>query len=263
MQIQVIGKSPAWQDAGGACSGYLVEHSDSNLLLDCGNGVFGKLRAVVDFHEVSNVLISHMHGDHILDLIPFAYGLLYGPGPSFPSGPDEPSYVMSEGAEPQLHLPPGGIDTMRTICGAFGSELLIEEAFSVTEYDPAGSLTIGELRIDFQHVPHFIDAWAVRIAEGDSTFVFGADCGPSQELCDFATGADLLMLEATFAHDAEEADGHMTPTQAATLARDANAARLVLTHISDCLDLEASQRAAAEIFGDSVIVAADGDTWQV
>ena len=44
MRITVLGKSPSWQDAGGACSGYLVEEGDTRLLLDCGNGVFAKLR---------------------------------------------------------------------------------------------------------------------------------------------------------------------------------------------------------------------------
>ena len=38
MRITVLGKSPAWQDAGGACSGYLIEEGDYGLLLDCGNG---------------------------------------------------------------------------------------------------------------------------------------------------------------------------------------------------------------------------------
>lgn len=249
MKIRVIGKSPAWQDAGGACSGYLIEHAGSNLLLDCGNGVFGKLREAVDYCSVGDVLISHMHGDHMLDLVPFAYGLLYGP--------TEPGHAVN------LWLPPGGIDVMRTICGAFGSEGLIEEAFTVAEYDPDAALAVGQLKIDFRHVPHFIDAWAVRIAEGESRFVFGADCGPSDRLREFAAGADLLILEATFAHDAAEADGHMTPAQAGLLARDANAARLVLTHVSDCLDLEASRRAAAEVFGEAVAVAAAGDIWQV
>ena len=42
MRITVLGKSPAWQDAGGACSGYLVEEGGRCLLLDCGNGVFGE-----------------------------------------------------------------------------------------------------------------------------------------------------------------------------------------------------------------------------
>ncbi len=52
MRITVLGKSPAWQDAGGACSGYLVEEAGRRLLLDCGNGVFGKLRGVCDFTSV-------------------------------------------------------------------------------------------------------------------------------------------------------------------------------------------------------------------
>ena len=47
MEITVLGKSPAWQDTGGACSGYLVRDGDFVLLLDCGNGVFGKLREVL------------------------------------------------------------------------------------------------------------------------------------------------------------------------------------------------------------------------
>ena len=48
MDLMVLGKSPAWQDAGGACSGYLVDAGGSCLLLDCGSGVFGKLRSVRD-----------------------------------------------------------------------------------------------------------------------------------------------------------------------------------------------------------------------
>ncbi len=44
MRLTVLGKSPWWQDADGACSGYLVEEDDTCLLVDCGNGVFGKLR---------------------------------------------------------------------------------------------------------------------------------------------------------------------------------------------------------------------------
>ena len=41
MEITVLGKSPSWQDADGACSGYLVVEQGYRLLIDCGNGVFG------------------------------------------------------------------------------------------------------------------------------------------------------------------------------------------------------------------------------
>src|SRR6202023_2395767 len=52
VRITVLGKSPAWQDAGGACSGYLIEEDDYALLLDCGNGVFSKLRSVRDYIDI-------------------------------------------------------------------------------------------------------------------------------------------------------------------------------------------------------------------
>ena len=48
MQVTVLGKSPSWQDADGACSGYLVRDGQTVLVIDMGNGVFSKLRMHVD-----------------------------------------------------------------------------------------------------------------------------------------------------------------------------------------------------------------------
>src|SRR5438046_117633 len=79
MRLTVLGKSPAWQDAGGACSGYLVEERDTAVVVDCGNGVFSKLRRFRDYTAVDAVIISHLHADHFLDLVPFAYALTYAP----------------------------------------------------------------------------------------------------------------------------------------------------------------------------------------
>ena len=79
MRITVLGKSPSWQDAGGACSGYLIEDGGVSLLLDCGNGVFSKLRLFRDYTELDAVLVSHLHADHFLDLVPYAYALTYAP----------------------------------------------------------------------------------------------------------------------------------------------------------------------------------------
>ena len=49
------------------------------MLLDCGPGVFAKLRRHVDYLDVDAVVISHLHADHVLDLVPFASGLRYAP----------------------------------------------------------------------------------------------------------------------------------------------------------------------------------------
>ena len=79
MRLTVLGKSPSWQDADGACSGYLLEEEGTTVLLDCGNGVLSKLRRFRDYTNVDAVVISHLHADHFLDLVPFSYALTYAP----------------------------------------------------------------------------------------------------------------------------------------------------------------------------------------
>ena len=79
MRVTVLGKSPSWQDAAGACSGYLAQEQGARVLLDCGNGVFSKLRHVCDYVDVDAVVITHLHADHFLDLVPFSYALRYAP----------------------------------------------------------------------------------------------------------------------------------------------------------------------------------------
>src|SRR5215217_5611745 len=109
MRLRILGKSPSWQDAGGACSGYLIEDGRTTVLVDCGNGVFSKLRRYRDYTRVDAVLITHLHADHFLDLVPFAYALTYAPRQQpvpvhrWP-GTDTP-------AHPRLIVPRGAIDT--------------------------------------------------------------------------------------------------------------------------------------------------------
>ena len=247
MLITVLGKSPSFQDAGGACSGYLVEDEGARILLDCGNGVFAKLRAHRDHLSVDAVVVSHLHADHFLDLVPFSYALTYGPRRSRPP------------VRPRLHAPAGARDTFRRVVGAWGSEELIENAFEIVEYDGSDVLTLGPLAVDFQAVPHFVATWAVRVRAGDATFVFGADCAPNPELSEFASGADLLFLEATITEpETEGPRGHLTPAEAGELGRRAGARRLVLVHVSDELDLDAVRRTAEAAFGGDVEVAREG-----
>ena len=56
-----------------------IEEGEIAVLLDCGNGVFGKLRRYRDYVDVDAVVISHLHADHFLDLVPFTYALTYAP----------------------------------------------------------------------------------------------------------------------------------------------------------------------------------------
>ncbi len=264
MRITVLGKSPSWQDADGACSGYLVQEATHTLLLDCGNGVFGKLRGRIDYVDVDAIVLSHMHADHFLDLVPYAYALTYAPRQQ--PVPVERWPGTDTPARPVLHAPPGARDTFRRVVGAWGNEDLVEAAFDLCEYTAADRLEVGPLRVGLHEVDHFVRAFAVGITSsaGGGRFVFGADTGPSEALVEFATGADLLMIEATLPRPERQGDrGHLTATEAGDHAARAGVKQLVLTHISDELDERDARRDAERAFGGPVTVAREGAVYDV
>jgi ribonuclease BN (tRNA processing enzyme) len=263
LQITVLGKSPSWQDAGGACSGYLVQEDGYSLLLDCGNGVFSKLRSHLDYVDVDAVLITHLHADHFLDLVPFSFALTYAPR-------QQPVPVAgwpgtSQPARPALYAPDGATDTFRRIFGCLGDEQLIERAFSIQEYTPNDELELGPLRSRFCEVPHYTRTFAVELStNGGRRFTFSSDCRPNEGLVQFAHDTDLLMIEATLPRPERTGlRGHLTPLEAGEHGRRAGARRLVITHISDEIDAEWACAQAAEAFDGAVDLAHEGAVYTV
>jgi ribonuclease BN (tRNA processing enzyme) len=264
MRLTVLGKSPSWQDAGGACSGYLLEEGDVALLIDCGNGVFSKLRMFRDYVDMDAVVISHLHADHFLDLVPYAYALTYAPRQQpVPvhtwAGTDNP-------ARPTLYAPPGATELFRNVVGTWGNEDLIENAFELEEYEESSVLEVGPIRIRFQGVPHFTETYAMRLesADGNGRITYGADSSPTKDLIEFARDSDLLVIEATLPRPERTGDrGHLTPGEAGEHGRDAGVKRLVLTHFSDELGSGWAQEEAEQTFGAAVEVASEGAVFEV
>jgi ribonuclease BN (tRNA processing enzyme) len=243
MRITVLGKSPAWQDVDGACSGYLIESAQTKVLLDCGPGVFAKLRARMRYETIDAVVISHLHADHVLDLVTFASALRYGPHP----------------ATPKLVVPDGAKAVLTALCagGSMRGDH-IEGVFDLVTYDPADTLALGDLTTTFRPVPHYIPCNAVEFTQGARRITYGADCGPNDALVEFARDTDLLIAEATLPEPDDE--GHLTPFQAGEHGAKAGAKRLMLTHFTDMLDPAWVRSEGERGYGRPVTLAAEGLT---
>src|SRR3954466_14866252 len=113
MELTIVGCSPAVQNPGGACSSYLVSHGERQILIDCGHGAVGVLRSVTDLDRLSAIVISHVHPDHIFDLVPLTYGFKFGRLTAIP-----------------LAIPPGAYDVLAGLQRAVGlSDRFFAETF--------------------------------------------------------------------------------------------------------------------------------------
>jgi ribonuclease BN (tRNA processing enzyme) len=216
--------------------------------MDCGTGVFERLHATVSPEKLTAVVISHLHFDHWIDLIPFRYYLSFEARPS---------------VRPALHLPPGAIEKLQGIIEPIdpGSGFFTD-VFETSEYDPQGELLIGDLRITFLRTRHPIETYALKLQAKNKTAVYSADTGWMESLIDFARGADLFICEATWGDGGGNADMHISGAEAGRLAKLAGAKRLLLTHLAEP-KAEGALRAARREYDGPLAYAASGCTFRL
>jgi len=101
VQLIVLGTDGPYPGASKACSGYLLSYGNTKILLDCGSGVLARLQCHQDLNQLSAVVLSHLHYDHISDLYVLRFavdaarhaGLRSGPLPLY--APPKPADVFS------------------------------------------------------------------------------------------------------------------------------------------------------------------------
>src|SRR6187455_1710918 len=100
MRLTVLGGSGGFPGAGGACSGYLIEHDGFRLLVDPGYAIVPRLLELLPAGEIDAVLVSHGHPDHVADLNPLLRARLMTDDAS----PPLPAYALADALSPVLAL---------------------------------------------------------------------------------------------------------------------------------------------------------------
>ena len=254
MQLTVLGRSPASPNPGEACAGYLVEGGGSRVLVDIGPGVVAQLRQRHHPDELDAVVVSHMHADHMLDLVTLRY--VY------------PWRAMPKDQRLRVVLPPGSADQTLDLARGVGNARHFEDTFRLAEHDGTSEFGYGGIRLTPIETAHYIPCWGFRI-EGDGRVLsYTADTGPCDGLADIADGADLLLSEATLTSLDEDAQpperrGHLTPGEAGAAARDGRAGALVLTHLPVNGGGDWAVTAARETFDGRIDLATPSTTYEV
>jgi ribonuclease BN (tRNA processing enzyme) len=235
VRLTVIGCSPAWPNAGGAQSGYLVANDDGRrLLLDCGPGVLARLRANDGgWPRVDAVAITHFHLDHWGDLVPWIFGGAFGPGRDVAPVP--------------LWLPPGGGDKLRGYGERMSFVGQIDSVFDLHEYRDDETFEAAGFAVTPHRLDHYSElTFGLRVRNHRSTLAYSGDTGPSPRLVELARDADLLLCEATLREPEPAERGHLSDGEAVDAFRASGAKRLVVIHRPDELALPPDVERAAD-----------------
>lgn len=248
MKLTVVGCAPAYSTRPDrSSSSYLVEHGDTAIVLDMGQGSFSELWRYKSPAKIAAVVISHMHADHNVDLVPLRHWTKYGNrgyGPAL-FGPTELRARFSD-FQMSFGEPTASKDFFADLKGGVLKE---------------GKFAVGDLRIEARHVTHIPDSFAFRLTAGSGAgpgLVYSGDCGVPDDLLPLVKPGDLLLCEAGFGVKRDTAGIHLTAGEAASVAKRSAASRLILTHVHDRADEEPLVKAARREFDGQVGLAEPG-----
>jgi len=215
MRLTILGSGTCVPSLTRNASGYYLSISDRHILIDCGSGTLLQLeRAGKHYQVIDAVFVTHLHPDHVSDLIPFIHALMATPG-----------FVREKGL---LIAGPKGIRRFVESC-VFGL-LKKPKTFDCEIVEMEDKLTLGDTLVLATRTLHSANSLAYRFETGEISVVFTGDCDYDQNLVSFSADADLLIIDCSFP-DAMKVRGHLVPRECGLIAKKARIKRIVLSHI--------------------------------
>lgn len=221
MKLTVIGCSDAFGTGGRLQTCYHVNHAGGAFLIDCGaTALIGLQRTGIDPNGVSDIFISHLHGDHFAGLIWWVLHANYVCRRTAPLTVHGPASIEARFVAAAEALFPG--------CTATPRKFLLRFAEYAGDGLPREADGVRVTPFEVRH-PSGAPPYALRFETGGKVLGFSGDTEWVDNLVRAATGADLYITEC-FGFD-HEARYHMNwRTIEANLGRF-GARRVMLTHM--------------------------------
>lgn len=288
MEITLLGTTSAIPTKFRNHSAIALKAFGEVMLFDCGEGTQRQLNfAKISPMKISKIFISHFHGDHILGL----GGLINSMG--FRGRNSKLDIYGPKGLEKlidsilkvayttvdfplEIHEISEGIlieNEEYLITSAKGKHNLLNYGYSVEEkkkprFNREKAIELGvEVGPDFGKLQNGEEVtvngkvikpeYVLGSPRKGKKFTYSGDTMACESMINLAKDSDLLIHESTYTNEDELKaleNKHSTSSQAASIAKQANVDKLVLTHISPrYTNTKQLEKEAREVFENTII----------
>lgn len=256
MKLTVLGRYGPFPAPGGACSSYLLEapavpgrnrpgDKTVRLVIDMGSGTLSRLLSICPLSDIDAILLSHLHSDHMADMLVLRYALQIMPKRDIPV-PVPLDVIAPSAPEAEFRM------------------LSSAGTFNMVRMQDNMKARFGALTITFRHMLHPVPSYAMDILEeepprppayGDEPplkrLVYTGDTGYHDALLMLCRNATMLLADTNFLSrdKTTEFAPHLTAREAGMIAQKAGVGRLLCTHLlGDLVPEEQYLREAREEF---------------
>jgi ribonuclease BN (tRNA processing enzyme) len=259
VELIVIGAGPAYTSRRGAAgSSYLLRSGAETLLLDLGHGAFSNLASEMEPSSLEGILVSHLHPDHFVDLVPLRHYLKWEFDP-----PRRATVLGPAGLADRLDALDGNPD-------------FAAASLDINELSE-GVQRFGPFEVEARRVAHTGDSYAFRVSAGpngsgsaedgagpSAGLVYSGDCSNAEDLLPLIHPGDTLLSEASFGAGPIAAGAqHITSADAGRVATTGGATRLLITHVLAGHPRDENLAAAQAEFTGQVQMVTEGDRFDV
>lgn len=215
------------------------------MLFDCGPGTMRRLLETgTKIFDISFIFFSHLHPDHTGELVSFLFATKY---PEIERRQKPLTIVAGRGFS----------EFYSRLKNVYGEWIELNPGLvNIVEMDnkEKDSISFSDFTVKSIPVEHSDESIAYRITgSGGKSVVYSGDTDFSDNLVTLAKNADILICESALPDELKVA-GHLTPSLAGLIARQANVKKLVLTHFyPECDHVDIEKQCSKTWYGPLVL----------
>lgn len=249
-KVIILGSSNAVPSKDHENTHLVVIGDERTILVDCvSNPVVRLEQAGVDFNDLTDIVITHFHPDHVSG-VPLLLMDMWLMGRTKPINIYGLHYTM---------------DRLENLMGFYGwaewPNFFSVGFYRLPEVELAHVLDCADFKIRSSPVHHMIPTIGIRLEakKTDKVFAYSCDTEPCEQTVRLASGADILVHEAAGA-----TFGHSSAEQAGEIAAKAGVGKLYLIHYPTGRFAKGDIAAeAAKTYKGEIIIAKDFMTIEI